>query len=129
LKTLDEMAPEWIPIDFIDQEIEAHFDRPPTLAKKPRAPAGFVWAGETFLVVEVLSSWFDYGRRGRMARNMSPAHAEAAGRRGSWGVCRFYFRVRTQGGRVFDVYYDRAPKRVADRAGHWFVWRELERAG
>jgi len=48
------------------------------------------------------------------------------GMRVSWGVGRFYFRVRTDHGRVFDLYYDRSPKNVNDRLGGWFLWRELK---
>lgn len=120
------MTPEWVPCRFIDEEIEVHFKRSPLLTKKPNAPDGFTWAGVSFQVIEVLSSWFDYRRRGRMAKNMNLAHLREATRRGSWGVGRFYFRVKTSDGRVFDLYYDRAPKDAADRAGHWFLWREME---
>jgi hypothetical protein len=76
-------------------------------------------------VVEVLSTWARYERRGRMQANMQPAHLETAARRGSWGVGRFYFRVLTDRGAVFDLYYDREPETAGDRAGHWFLWREL----
>jgi hypothetical protein len=120
------MPPEWVPRRFIDEEIEVRFDRLPLLTKKPSAPNGFIWDGESFQVREVLSTWFDYRRRGRMAKNMKPAHLREALRRGSWGVGRLYFRVQTNEGRVFDLYYDRAPKEAADRAGHWFLWREME---
>jgi hypothetical protein len=57
---------------------------------------------------------------------MRPTHAAAAERRGSWGVGRDYYRVRTDSGRVFDLYYDRAPGSVHDRKGAWFLLRELE---
>jgi len=120
------MPLEWVACRFIDQEINVRFNRPPTLTKKPSAPDGFVWGDETFQVCEILSTWFDYQRRGRMAKNMIPAHLRTAAKRGSWGVGRFYFRVLTEEGRVFDLYYDRAPKKAADRAGHWFLWREME---
>jgi len=120
------MILEWVPRRFIDEEIEVRFDRSPLLTKKPNAPDGFTWDGVSFQVSEVLSSWFDYRRRGRMAKNMKPANLRDATRRGSWGVGRFYFRVQTNDGRVFDLYYDRAPKEVADRTGHWFLWREME---
>jgi len=120
------MPLEWVPRRFIDEEIEVRFDRPPLLTKKPSAPNGFTWDGEFFQVSEVLSSWFDYRRRGRMAKNMQPSHMREAIRRGSWGVGRFCFRVQTTEGRVFDLYYDRAPTEAADRGGHWFLWREME---
>jgi hypothetical protein len=120
---------EWAPVGFIVEEIQARFDHAPTLTKKPGAPSEFIWRDEVFKVDKVHSSWVDYGRRGRMARNMKTAHLEAAERRGSWGVGRYYFRVQVEGGRVFDLYYDRAPKSAADRSGHWFIWRELVRGG
>jgi hypothetical protein len=119
------MAPEFVPHRFIDEEIRVTFDRPPDLTKKPGPPDAFEWRGESLRVVVMLASWFDYGRKGRASRNMAPAHLETAVRRGSWGVGRFYFRLRTQGGRIFDLYYDRAPEGPADRAGHWFLYREL----
>ncbi len=117
--------PDWIPKEFLDEPIEAIFDKPPRLSKKPGAPSGFVWRGRTYSVQERISEWSDYRRRGRMRRNQSDAHLGTAERRGSWGVGRFFFRVRVGGGRVFDLYYDRAPEDAGDRAGHWFVWREL----
>lgn len=120
------MPLEWVPCRFIDQEIEVRFNRPPILTKKPGAPDGFRWGEESFQVCQVLSTWFDYQRRGRMAKNMMLPHLRTAAQRGSWGVGRFYFRVLTEDGRVFDLYYDRAPKKAADRAGHWFLWREME---
>lgn len=118
--------PEWIARDFLDEPIEAVFHVEPNLSKKPGPPSGFRWRGEEHPVLEVLAEWFDYRRRGRMARNMAPAHAAAAEWKGSWGVGRTYFRVQVQGGRVFDLYFDRAPESAGDREGHWFVWRELE---
>lgn len=116
------------PLRFISEPVEVQFDRPPALEKKPGCPQRFVWRGKTYHVVEELSAWHDYTRRGRMARNMKPAHAATASRRGSWGVGRDYYRVRTEGGRVFDLYYDRAPKGVDDRKGTWFLYREMSAA-
>jgi hypothetical protein len=120
------MNEAWRPVRFIDVEIQAFHDVPPALTKKPPPPDHFVWGGETYRVTDVISSWTSYERKGRMAENMAPAHAATAARRGSWGVGRFYFRVRTEGG-VFDLYYDREPAAAGDRAGHWFLWREVRR--
>jgi len=114
------------PIRFISEPIEAHFLEPPALEKKPGPPNSFTWRGEVYKVVEVLSEWVDYTRKGRMARNMQPQHAAVASRRGSWGVGLFYFRVRTETGRIFDLYYDRAPKDADHRKGEWFLYQELE---
>ena len=49
-----------------------------------------------------------------------------AASRGSWGVGRLFFRVRVEDGRLFELYYDRAPKDAADRLGCWFLRCELE---
>lgn len=110
---------------FIGEPIEVSFDRPPALTKKSGCPDRFVWAEEEYDVVEKLAEWHDYGRRGRMARNMRPENLARAAKRGSWGVGRDYFRVRTATGRVFELYYDRAPKDAGDRHGRWILSREL----
>ena len=117
---------ELTPIHFIDEEIEARFTEPPVRQKTPHCPDGFIWKGRTYRVIEKLSEWADFTRRGRMARNMRPEHLSGAAERGSLGVGRFYFRVRVDTGQVFDVYYDREIKDVDDRLGHWFLYRELE---
>jgi hypothetical protein len=113
------------PVRFIGEAVEVVFDQPPSFAKTPPCPDRFVWRGETVEIVTVISEWADYNRRGRMARNMRPAHAELASQRGSWGVGRFYFRVQIGDGRVFDLYYDREPKSADDREGSWFLYREM----
>ncbi|MFQ5942368.1 MAG: DUF6504 family protein [Anaerolineales bacterium] len=110
---------------FIAEQVEVQFDTLPTLDKKPICPNRFIWNEETYHVSEKLGEWQDFSRRGRMARNMRPEHAAVAEKRGSWGVGRFYFRVRTLGEQVFDLYYDRAPKSVDDRKGAWFLYREM----
>jgi len=60
--------------------------------------------------------------------------ARAAERQGTWGVGRDYFRVRTDTGQTFELYYDRAPKAGPrlplsgageGRKGGWFLYREL----
>lgn len=114
---------------FIGEEITVYFENPPMLSKKPGPPDRFHWQENEFIIAATLSTWFDFGRKGRMAINMREEHLRQAERRGSWGVGRFYFRVRTQEGRIFDLYYDRAPKDAGDRQGHWFLWREMEEKG
>lgn len=44
---------------------------------------------------------------------------------GSWGVGRDTYRVRTEDGRVFDLYYDRSPTHAGDRTGEWFLYRGM----
>jgi hypothetical protein len=116
---------EAIPLQFINEQIEVSFDKPPMLEKKPGCPSGFMWRGKTYRVVEMLGEWHDYHRRGRMARNMRPTHAAAASKQGSWGVGQDYYRVFTDSGQVFDIYYDRAPKNVNFRKGEWYLYQEL----
>ena len=132
---------DFTPLHFLDQPIEVTFETPPAREKAPDCPSGFIWEGNTYRVIEMLSAWTDFKRRGRMARNMQPAHAAVASTRGSLNVGRYYFRVRVQSGsstaggststarqpseQIFDVYYDRAMKNVDDRKGQWFVYREL----
>jgi hypothetical protein len=113
------------PIHFIDEAIEVEFDQPPTYEKSPPCPDRFRWKDQTYAIAEKIGEWRDYARRGRMARNMTPEHLSTASRRGSWGVGRFFFRVRTEGGQYFDLYYDRAPKNVSNRKGSWVLFREL----
>ena len=110
---------------FIGEEIEIFFDTPLVRQKTPTCPDGFNWQGRSYRVVEKISEWHDFSRRGRMARNMRPAHAAIASIRGSLGVGRFYFRVRTDLGPIFDLYYDREIKDVDDRLGHWYLYREV----
>jgi hypothetical protein len=114
-------------VHFIGKEIEPHFDTPPTRQKTPPCPDGFTWQERKYRVAEKLSEWHDFTRHGRMARNMRPAHAAVAAVRGSLGVGRFFFRVRTDTEQVFDLYYDREIKDVDDRLGHWYLYRELDR--
>ena len=110
---------------FIGEAIEVHFDNPPVRRKTPNCPDSFTWRDQTCRIIEKLSEWSDFSRRGKMARNMQPAHAAVAASRGSLGVGRFFFRVRVNSGRVFDIYYDREIRDVDDRLGHWFIYREI----
>ncbi len=119
------MTMQMKPLRFINEAVDVFFEQAPALEKKPGPPSGFVWRGERFVIVEILSEWHDYERRGRMRRNMQPQHASAAERSGSWGVGQDYYRVRTQDERLFDIYYDRAPKDVDRRKGAWFLDREM----
>ena len=114
------------PLRFLDQPIEVSFHSTPVHEKSPPCPDGFVWEERTYIIVDKLSEWTDFTRRGRAARNMRPSHAEAASGRGSLNVGRFFFRVRVNTGQVFDLTYDRAMKNVDDRKGMWLIYREME---
>jgi hypothetical protein len=116
------------PLHFLDEPIEVSFITPPTYEKAPDCPSGFTWEAKAFRITEMLSSWTDFKRRGRMARNMQPAHAAVASTRGSLNVGRYYFRVKTDTNQIFDIYYDRAMKNIDERKGQWFIYRELQSA-
>jgi hypothetical protein len=117
------------PVRFISTEVSVSFTEPPALEKRPPCPEAFAWDGTRHHVAAVLSEWHDYSRRGRMAHNMRDTHLATARRRGSWGVGRHYFRVLTEEGRIFDLYYDRAPGSIdaegESRKGSWTLFREL----
>lgn len=113
-------------VHFYNGPIEVEFKEMPLFEKKQGCPDSFLWRDRHYEIVELISEWHDLRRKGRLARNMQPKHAERASSRGSWGVGQYYYRVRTDTGQVFDIYYDRTPKGVDDRKGSWFIYRELE---
>jgi hypothetical protein len=110
---------------FIGEPITVEFDKEPTFSKKRTCPNRIVWGKETLAILNLLEEWRDYGRRGRMAQNMRPENIKKAMKRGSWGVGRYFFRVQLANGRVFDIYYDRAPKSSDERMGSWHVYQEV----
>ncbi|MBD3236241.1 MAG: hypothetical protein GF330_06035 [Candidatus Eisenbacteria bacterium] len=116
---------EYEPIAFIGEEIAVEFVASPALAKKPGCPDAMLWRETRHAIVARLAEWHDYRRRGRMARNMRAEHAARAAQRGSWGVGRDFYRVRTREGRIFEIYYDRAPRDAYRRGGSWHLFREL----
>jgi len=116
----------YTPIHFFDEHIDVIFNTPPVHEKSPPCPNGFIWNGKTFQVIESLSEWADFSRRGKMANNMRPEHAVVASTRGSLNVGRFHFQVKVDSGQIFEIYYDRAMKGVDKRKGEWFLYRELE---
>jgi hypothetical protein len=109
---------------FLGETIQVEFDGQPLLQKRAGCPVRFRWRDETHAVRELLSEWHRYERRGDMAQNMTPAHAAAAQTRGSRGVGRDYYKVRTETDRVFTLYYDRSPKSADDKLGEWVILEE-----
>jgi len=109
---------------FIDEPITVIYDSPPALEKSPTCPQGFTWQGTDYRIVELQAEWKDFRRRGRMSRNMIPPHLSRAQRIGSLGVGRFFFQVRVEDGRIFVIYYDRAPTDADNRKGGWVLLSE-----
>jgi hypothetical protein len=118
----------FIPKRFIDEPVMVSFDDQPLLEKMQGCPDGFICQGQIYRVAEMLREWHDYSRRGRSARNMQPQHAEVAKVKGSWGVGRDYYTVRTDQNQIFTIYYDRAPRDALTRSSGWFLLEELAEA-
>jgi hypothetical protein len=112
--------------NFIDEKIEVGFDIPPLYSKEPPCPDTFVWREKQFQISALIISWFDFERHGRMERNMQPEHDVRARLKGSWGVGRFHFQVKTKDARQFEIYFDRSPLNASDRNGQWILLAELE---
>ena len=110
---------------FIGEEIKVEFNKLPQLEKKPHCPNRIVRGSSTLSVLEILSEWQDFERRGSMSRNMRPENLRRARITGSWGVGRFFFRVRLETDQVVDIYYDRAPQGTRNRKGTWHLYREV----
>jgi len=110
---------------YIGEMIAVGYDNPPLFMKKPDCPNTFFWNGSTYHIIEVISEWHDFSRKGKYSRNMKDAHLERANIKGSLGVGRFYFRVRTNENRLFEIYYDRGIKNTFETGGTWVLLQEL----
>ena len=110
---------------YIGETISVAFKNPVFLIKKPRCPDSIVWRESTHVICELLSEWQDFERKGKLSRNMKDVHLQRAGVKGSLGVGRFYFRVRTSDLRIFDIYYDRAVRNASESGGFWVLFQEL----
>ena len=107
---------------FVDEIIEVEFIGEQPLEKTPRCPDRVIWRGNTYQVKEEISEWREFSRKGNMAKNMKPEHAAHASKVGSWGVGRFYFKVKVNSGQEMQIYYDRAPVDSDQRKGNWFLF-------
>ncbi len=112
---------------FLGEPIQVGYQVDPLLKKEPRCPDHFEWHGQTYYIKRVLSQWNDLARRGRKAYNMRPAHLQRAEKMGSWGVGRFTFQIETQCGRLFEIYYDRTPRKGDEGSGTWVLFCELKK--
>lgn len=116
-------------MEFYADEIEVRFAQEPVLEKRPGPPSAFTWRGREYVVVELLKEWHDYRKRGKTKtlyeKERGSYWVKSGQRRGSWGVGRDYYRVRTASGEIFDVYYDRAPK-GRDKIGQWILSRRMK---
>lgn len=109
---------------FISAMIQVYFKVQPVLVKRTGPPDAFSWDGQRFDIVAVLAEWHDYDKR-RERDTTRRSQGQLTRKHGSWGLGRDFYRVRTEDGRVFDLYYDRSPM-GADDIGRWVLYRELE---
>ena len=81
---------------------------------------GFTWGEERYDVIELIRFW----------EEKSPSRFRRSGRSNRWHISphgREYYRVKTSGGRYFDLYFDRQVIR-GEVTGRWVLWRELTTA-
>ncbi|MBU6998752.1 MAG: hypothetical protein HXS41_05470 [Theionarchaea archaeon] len=113
---------------FYCEPITVTFNREPLLEKKTGPPSAFVWRETSYTIIAVLRTWHDYNQRGRLDflydEKRGNAPRMTLGKRGSWGVGRDYYRVETDSGEVFDLYYDRAPRK--HKKGEWILLKKVE---
>lgn len=118
-----------MPMEFYVDQIEVRFERQPVLEKRPGLPAAFTWRGREYVIAELLQEWHDYRKRGKSRtlyeRERGAYWVKKAEGRGSWGVGRDFYRVRTESGEIFDIYYDRAPQ-GGEKIGQWILSRRLK---
>lgn len=104
---------------FYSEPITVQFENEPLLEKKPGPPDFFVWRGKSYTIVQVEKEWHKYSKRGKMEEFSSQKkNVSALPRKGSWGVGRDYYRVKTNTGHIFVIYYDRQPKKPKKANGY-----------
>ncbi|MBI4267023.1 MAG: hypothetical protein HY668_01480 [Chloroflexi bacterium] len=98
------MAPQ-----FFSKEIEV------TVAGDIKVPVAFSLDGRQYEISEIVDSWHDYG------------YGKAPLRRKRWWHRhhRTYYRVKTAGGQVFEIYHDRGTSLEQARRGKWFLYRRM----
>jgi hypothetical protein len=91
---------------FIDDRIEVE------LEGTIRQPRAIVWRGARIKVADILHVWSDWG------------FSVAATQR-NWRTRRHrnYYRIRTEDGRLFEIYLDRGTKPGREA---WFLFQELD---
>ena len=97
------MAPQ-----FISREIKV------TVSGEIKTPAAFRLGEQEYTIATILEAWHDYG--------FSPAL-----RRRHWWQRhhRNYYRVKTTGDEVFEIYYDRGISLEHPEYKKWYLSRQL----
>ena len=94
---------------FIGQEIEVQEEG------AVKQPVAFAWQGRRYRIAQIEEQWVDTST-GMDSR-----------RRGRWWQRRHRdcFRVRTEGGEVFEIYHDRGVKLAERGRWKWYLFRQL----
>jgi hypothetical protein len=98
------MAPQ-----FFSKEIEV------TVGGELRAPVSFQLDTEKYIISEILEAWSDHGF------GLSPLSRWKWWQRHN----RSYYRVKTNQGEVFEIYYDRGTSLEHPEQKKWFLSRQL----
>ena len=95
---------------FIGEEVEVEMAGDPVLE-----PALIRWAGREYRVAEMLTRWFDYG--------FGPVLSAQP----KWWQRRHrnYYRVRTEDGYVFELYFDRGANRKHPERRKWILVKSV----
>lgn len=112
---------------FYCEPITVTFNSEPLLEKKTGPPSAFMWRDTQYTITSVLRTWHDYSQRGTSQflydEKRGNAPQMTLSKRGSWGVGRDYYRVRTDSGDTFDIYYDRTPRK--HKKGEWILLKKV----
>lgn len=115
-------------MEFYSEPITVEFKNEPLLEKKPGFPDAFVWRGKTYSIVSVEREWHDYEIRGKTEEFYSQRRGNAPEMKprtkGSWGVGKDYYQVKTNTGEVFVIYYDRQPTK--SEKGQWILLKKVK---
>ena len=80
-----------------------------------KVPLSFRLENREYIIAEILESWPDYG----FGKNSS-------GRKRWWQRHhRNYYRVKTTGGEVYEIYYDRGTSLSHPELKKWFLTKRL----
>ncbi len=93
-------------IQMLADKITVEFDEEPMYIRKPPCPQRFTWRKQLFHIEYMVSEWRTDGRVKSKLRFI--------------GVARIHFKVKTDCGRLFEIYFD--PR---SRPGQWILSAEI----
>ena len=94
---------------FFGREIEV------TVDDQVKAPVSFQLGDREYVIAQIIDAWHDYGF----------GHSPLRHRNWWQRRHRNYYRVKTTGGEVFEIYYDRGTSLRYPENRRWFLYRQL----